>query len=189
MITNSLIADFLACKQLAYLSLTSQVGPPTELDLHQQRIRNHVMKRFATAHESHIITTHTLDALRSSDLPQHCSPSYVIKQSFTSETCHLILDAIKILPSPSDTSTLSCIPIKASPHVTVSKNERLELCMIAILLQKHVPHLKCSHCTTISEWNAVATTFSLETHIREARRYLQQLTVMNAHPTPPRYYS
>jgi predicted RecB family nuclease len=40
----------------------------------------------------------------------------------------------------------------------------------------------------MSVWDAKPTTFALETHIREARRYLRQLTAMNDQPTQPRYY-
>jgi predicted RecB family nuclease len=156
--------------------------------MHQQRIVTRVRERFAIAHAGQIVSTSPLDVLRPSDLPHLSSPVYATNQSFGSEMWNLTLDAIKILPPPSGTTKLPCIPIKASPTTAVSKNERLELCMIALILQKHAPHLHCTHCTIISEWNGAGTTFSIDTHIREARRYLRQLTAMNDKPTQPRYY-
>jgi len=135
MITNSLIADFLTCRQRAYLALTSQTATPTELDIHQQRILTRVRERFATAHEAHIVPTPPLDVLRPSDLAHLSSPIYATNQSFGTEIWHLTLDAIKILPPPSGTTKLPCVPIKASPSTAVSKNERLELCIIALVLK------------------------------------------------------
>jgi predicted RecB family nuclease len=188
MITNSLIADFLACKQRAYLAITTQTDTPTELELHQRRLVKSAIKRFADAHEGHIITISSLDALRSFDFAHLPSPAYTTNLSVATQTCHLTLDAIKILTPPSGTSKLPCILIKASPNVAVSKNDRLELCMIALLLQKHAPNLQCSHGAIISEWDTAGATFSLEPHIREARRYLRQLTAMNDQPAQPRYF-
>src|ERR1700722_2417229 len=75
----------------------------------------------------------------------------------------------------------------ASSNVVVSKIDRLTLCIISLILQKQIPHFKLLHCTIISEWNA-PTTFSLETHIREARHHLQQLLTMNEQPTQQRFY-
>ena len=75
----------------------------------------------------------------------------------------------------------------ASSNVVVSKIDRLTLCIISLILQKQIPRFKLLHCTIISEWNA-PTTFSLETHLREARRYLQQLLTMDEQPTQQRFY-
>lgn len=188
MITNLLITDFLTCRQRAFLTLTRPSDTPSELELHRQRIVKHIMALFIRDHENLIIQNCTLDNLRPPDLAHLSSPAYIISPSFASNTSQLTMDAIKILPPSSETSKLTCIPIKASSNVAVSKNDRLELCVIALLLQKHAPHLQCSHCTIMTAWNAKTATFAIETHIREARRYLRQLVAMNDKPSQPRYY-
>lgn len=178
----------MACKQRAYLSLTRKPNVPMDMELHNRRIEKRIRDRFTRANESSIIQDCNLTDIRPSDFAQHPGPSYIITPSFASKTYHLALDAIKILPVSSGATKLLCIPIKASSNVVVSKNERLELCMIAILLQKHAPIFQNTHCTIISEWNPESTTFSQATHIQEARRYLRQLTAMNDLPVQPRYY-
>lgn len=109
------------------------------------------MDGFADAYKSLIIQDCTLNDLRPSEFAHLSSSAYLINPSFASQTCHLIPDAIKIhAPSPG-VSKLTCTPIKTSPNVVVSKSDRLELCMVAILLQNNVPHLQCSHGTILPE--------------------------------------
>lgn len=188
MITNQIIRDFLVCKQRAYLHLTRETHAPTDMDLHNLRIKKRIRDRLTHANESNIIETCNLTDIRPSDFAQHSSPAYIITPSFAAQTYYLTLDAIKILPVPSGATKVLCIPINTSSNVVVSKNERVELCMIAILLQKHAPILQNSHCTILSEWEPESTTFSQDTHVQEARRYLRQLTAMNDLPVQPRYY-
>ena len=184
MITNQIIADFLKCRQRAFLSLTNKTDTPTGFELHQQRIVKRLMDRFTIVNESRILKNCTFHGVIPSDIS---SQVYVINPSVTSNTCRLTLDAITILPSASGTSKLTCVPIMASSNVVVSKIDRLTLCIISLILQKQIPHFKLLHCTIISEWNA-PTTFSLETYIREARHHLQQLLTMNEQPTQQRFY-
>jgi len=188
MITNQIIRDFLTCRKRAYLSITRGTVAPTELELHNQRIKKRLRDRFTLAHERDIISDRNLTDIRPSDVAQLSSPAYIISPSFASQTYDLTLDAIKILPVASGATKLSCIPINVSSNVVVTKNERLEICMIAILLQKHAPIIQNTHCMILSEWNSESTTFSQATHIQEARRYLRQLTAMIDLPVQPRYY-
>jgi hypothetical protein len=81
MITNLLIADFLKCRQRAYLALAGRTDIPTELELHHKRVAKYIMDRFTRAHESQIIQNCMLDALRPSGLAHLSRPVYIIGPS------------------------------------------------------------------------------------------------------------
>jgi len=187
LITNSLIKDFLKCKQRAYLALNQRNNTPTESERHQQRIAQHIMDGFATTHKNNIIQDYNVSDLRSCDILHLTRASYLIAPLFTSGNSYIALDAIKVFPPDSETPPYSYVPVMATAEVRASRDDRLTLCMIVLLLENLAPKLTCSHRAIISEWGGT-TTFSLKTHIRTARRYLRQLNAMIDEPVQPRFY-
>lgn len=115
------------------------------------------------------------------------SASYMTSQSFSSENSYLTLDAIKVFPTDSEAPKYSYVPFLATAEVQVSRDDRLALCIIVLLLEDIAPKLTCSHCAVISKWGGTKT-FALAPNIRTARRYLRQLKKMVNDSGQPRFY-
>ncbi len=139
------------------------------------------------AHENNIIQNYNVSDLCSRDILDLTRASYMIAPSFSSGNSCLTLDAIKVFPPDSVRPQYSYVPFMATAKVRASRDDRLALCMIVLLLENLAPKLTCSHCAVISGWGGT-TTFSLNTNIRTARRYLRQLNAMIDEPVQPRFY-
>ena len=145
------------------------------------------MDGFGNAHKHNIIQDCNINDLHSRDILRLSRASYVIAPSFSSRNSYLTLDAIKVFPPDSEAPPYPYVPFTATAEVRASREDRLTLCMIVLLLEKLAPELTCSRCAVISEWGGTAI-FSLNTHIRTARRYLRQLNALIDEPVQPRFY-
>ena len=188
MITTELIDSYLYCKQKAYLMLTTQHQDQPELEMRLQTVAKDLMHRFANNHKSHTIVDRSLANLRPERFLDLSAQAYLLSPSLRFSKYDLTLDMLTILPPNKGTSKLICTPIKVSPNHKISTNERLSVCITALLLQQHNPRVQTPHCKILYGTNTTISTFALKPYTRSARQSLRHLNSMVEIPTEPRYY-
>jgi len=168
--------------------LTTQHQDQPELEMRKQTLAKHLMQRFVNTHKKQIIVDQPLANLRPEKFLDLSAPAYLLSPSLRFSKYDLTLDLLTIFPPKKGTSKLICTPLKVSPNHKISTNERLSLCISALLLQQHNPHVQTSHCKILYSTNTTISSFALKPHTRSARQSLRHLNDMVEIPKEPRYY-
>lgn len=170
------------------MALTHQPPEKAELEPHHRALIHNALAEFSDSHKRDIMGNDTLETLSAAHLHGKELPLYLINPLLSVSSCHLIFDAIEVVAFDQRSHNITITPISVSPNIVISRSDRLSLSIVSHLIQKHLPHIRISHCKILHQGSVLPSRFSLSTYLRPAKRTLQQLLALHDNPAQPRYY-
>ena len=178
MITDEIIESFVNCKYKAYLKINKGSGKKTEFELMQDVIVENCKKRFRTMH----IVQEDF-AFENNKILQQLS--ITVEPKIKTDKFDITFDAVEILPHTSQSN--SYIPILISPNETVSKSDKILLCIKYLILLRTY-EIPCKYGKIIHGSDLKTIKFALENYQADALRTLKDLQSLAEHNDEPILY-
>lgn len=186
-ITDEVIESFIECKYKAYLKFNGKPDDKTEFECLQYEILESCKAKFYDNLRAKIDERQILQDFDFGKKTQVKVTTFVIAPFFRSTEYAIKFDAFEIAPNKSSSRKPLYTPLLISPHETVSKIEKLTLCLkclVAFQLTKITPEFG----KIIYGRELKTTKFNLTPYSKEAKKLLEELIEIINSKQPPSFY-
>lgn len=187
MITDEVVESFIRCKYKAYLKLNCETGDKTEYENLKYEILESCKIKFSNNLRTKIGEIQILKDFDFQENTQVKVSTFVISPSFYSTEYKIKFDAFEISPKKNSSKGNLYIPLLISPHETVSKIEKLTLCLKLLVVFK-VKNITSEFGKVIYGSELKTTKFRLNSYLEEANKLLREIVeIINRKQIPKLY--